>query len=235
MDDEDSSPSLLFGCRRDEGAMTEVARKIGKESKIITDGVQNPTYESNPIKLLAAIPWFMCLTPQAVTNQSPPKLVSYPSSPRPSSQSCFLSSLLFPPSSLSLSPAFFSYRFTYLLTFVHPSLHLSILSISFHSIIFSKKQLSPSEDTIAMIDAMDILKSSTSGIAPIPTNEPIYEVATSVGKRTLWSVNSSPSEVARTVLMFHRAVFVIFTLTSIAFYVLAFRVPIVSTDLTPPT
>lgn len=85
-----------------------------------------------------------------------------------------------------------------------------------------------------MIDAMDILKSSTSPIVPIPTNEPIYEVATSVGKRTLWSVNSSPSEAARTVLMLHRAVFVIFTLTSIAFYVLAFRVPIVSTELAPP-
>lgn len=83
-----------------------------------------------------------------------------------------------------------------------------------------------------MIDAMDILKSSASPIAPVPTNEPIYEVATEVGKRTLWSASSSLVEVARTVLIFHRVVFIIFALTSIAFYILAFRVPIVSTDWT---
>lgn len=55
---------------------------------------------------------------------------------------------------------------------------------------------------------MDILKSSTSPIVPVPTNEPIYEVATDVGKRTLW------------------VVFVLMTLSSIAFYIMAFRVPI---------
>jgi bacteriorhodopsin len=61
-----------------------------------------------------------------------------------------------------------------------------------------------------MIDAMDVLKNKGTPAVPVPlpTNEAIYEVATDVGKRTLW------------------VVFVLMVLASLGFYALAFRVPI---------
>lgn len=44
-----------------------------------------------------------------------------------------------------------------------------------------------------MVEAMEYLKSKTSSAVPIPavpTNEPIYQVATETGTRTLWLVIS---------------------------------------------
>ncbi|KAL8722280.1 MAG: hypothetical protein Q9181_007520 [Wetmoreana brouardii] len=63
-----------------------------------------------------------------------------------------------------------------------------------------------------MIDPVEALKKHSSASIPMPTvipgNAPIYQKATDTGHRTLW------------------VVFVIMLLSSIAFYVMAFRVPV---------
>ncbi|KAL8948794.1 MAG: hypothetical protein Q9222_005056 [Ikaeria aurantiellina] len=63
-----------------------------------------------------------------------------------------------------------------------------------------------------MIDPVEVLKKHTSDSLPMPTvipgNTPIYQKATETGNRTLW------------------VVFVIMLISSLAFYIMAFRVPV---------
>ncbi|KAL8943013.1 MAG: hypothetical protein Q9211_001162 [Gyalolechia sp. 1 TL-2023] len=63
-----------------------------------------------------------------------------------------------------------------------------------------------------MIDPVEALKKHTSATVPMPSaipgNTPIYQEATDAGRRTLW------------------VVFVVMLLSSIAFYIMAFRVPV---------
>ncbi|KAL8801933.1 MAG: hypothetical protein Q9223_006831 [Gallowayella weberi] len=63
-----------------------------------------------------------------------------------------------------------------------------------------------------MIDPVEELKKHTSDVVPLPTaipgNTPIYQKATGTGNRTLW------------------VVFVIMLISSLAFYIMAFRVPV---------
>jgi hypothetical protein len=55
-----------------------------------------------------------------------------------------------------------------------------------------------------MIDAMDVLKNKGTPAVPVPlpTNEAIYEVATDVGKRTLWSASPRCKEGVGAMLIF---------------------------------
>ncbi|KAL8676837.1 MAG: hypothetical protein Q9186_006687 [Xanthomendoza sp. 1 TL-2023] len=63
-----------------------------------------------------------------------------------------------------------------------------------------------------MIDPVEEIKKHTSGVVPLPTavpgNTPIYQQASGTGHRTLW------------------VVFVIMLISSLAFYIMAFRVPV---------
>ena len=81
-----------------------------------------------------------------------------------------------------------------------------------------------------MIVSPEMLKSSSSSVAPIPTVVPgpsiHYVEAGDTGNRTLWLVFSAlPSS---NLLTAHRVVCVIMGISSLAFYGMAFRVPVVS-------
>lgn len=82
---------------------------------------------------------------------------------------------------------------------------------------------------------MDSFKVSDAPLAPLPTvvpgNTPQYQVATDVGTRTLWWECSSKS-IRSCYLYTHiflRVVFVLMVISSIAFYALAYRQPVVGT------
>lgn len=83
-----------------------------------------------------------------------------------------------------------------------------------------------------IIDPSAIVQAvASSSVSPIPTvipgNEPIYQVAGDIGNRTLWLVacNLLYLDLQSD---FIRIVCVIMGLSSLAFYAMAFRVPVVS-------
>lgn len=90
-----------------------------------------------------------------------------------------------------------------------------------------------------MVDITEALKARSSPAVPapvpVPTNDAVYQEAGDTGKRTLWSakIQALQEQLPEQVLMISfRVVFVLMVLSSIAFYILAFRVPIVSIDWT---